>query len=67
MCCDAECGCGVEQLWMWNGVRYGLWLCDVEYVVLEMWLCEMVVEGRLRCNVMSDVEYGGPRRDVLRH
>ena len=52
---------------MWNGVRYGLWLCDVEYVVLEMWLCEMVVEGRLRCNVMSDVEYGGPRRDVLRH
>ena len=34
----------------------------------EMWWCEMVVGGRLRCNVMSptsdsesDVEYGGPR------
>ena len=32
----------------------------------EMW-CEMVVGGRLRCNVMSDVEYGGLRRDVLQH
>ena len=27
----------------------------------EMWWCEMVVRGRLRGNVMSDVEYGGPR------
>ena len=29
----------------------------------EMWWCEMVVGGRLRCNVMSDydVEYGSPR------
>ena len=28
----------------------------------EMWWCEMAVGGtRLRCNVMSDVEYGGPR------
>ena len=26
----------------------------------EMWLCEMV-GGRLQYNVMSDVEYGGPR------
>ena len=27
----------------------------------EMWWCEMAVGGRLWCNVMSDVEYGGPR------
>ena len=46
-------------------MRCGLWLCDVEYVVLEMLWCEIVVGGRLRCNVMSDVEYGGPRRDPL--
>ena len=62
MCCDVECGSGVEQLWdvdsgcvMWN------MLC------FEMWWCEMVVRGRLRGNVMSDVEYGGPRWDVLQH
>ena len=36
---------------MWNGVRCGLWLCDVELLCFEMWWCEMVVGGRLRCNV----------------
>ena len=35
------------EMWMWN-------MC------FEMW-CEKAVGGRLRCNVMSDVEYGGPR------
>ena len=46
---------------MWNGVRCGLWLCDVNMLCFQMWWCEMVVGGRLQCNVMSDVEYGGPR------
>ena len=39
--------CGFGRV-MWN-------MC------FEMWWCEMVVGGRLRCNVMSDVEYGCPR------
>ena len=45
MCCDAECGCGME-------------IVDVEWCVMwadmlcfETWWCEMVVGGRLRCNV----------------
>ena len=46
---------GVEWCELWN------MLC------FEMWWCEMVVGDRLRCNVMSDVEYGALRRDVLRH
>ena len=32
--CDVECGCGVEYLWMWNGVRCGL--CDVEHVLWDV-------------------------------
>ena len=56
-------------------MRCGIW-CGVKCAVMvnvgvvwsvgiaEMWWCEIVVGGRLRCNVMSDVEYGGPRRDV---
>ena len=32
MCCDVECGVGVEQLWMWNGVMWTV--ADVEYIVL---------------------------------
>ena len=36
------------EMWMWN-------MC------LEMWWCEKAVGGRLRCYVMSDVEYGGQR------
>ena len=33
MSCDVEYGCGVEQLWVWNGVRRGP-CSDVEYIVL---------------------------------
>ena len=46
-----SCGCGMVgdvDCMMWN-------------IVLEMWWCEMVVGGKLWCNVMSDEEYGGPR------
>ena len=42
--------------------------CDVDcgcvmsnMLFFEMWWCEMVVGGRLWCNVMSDAEYCGPR------
>ena len=35
---------------MWNMFRF------------EMWWCEMVVPRHTpQCNVISDVEYGGPR------
>ena len=40
---------------MWNGVT------DVDCGCVMWNMCEMVVGGRLQCNVMSDVEYGGPR------
>ena len=37
ICCIAErCGCGVQQLWMWNRARCGLWLCDVEHVLWDV-------------------------------
>ena len=55
----------VWKLCMWDGVRCGG--CVMWNMCFELWWCEMVVGGRLRCNVMSDVEYGGPRRDVLQH
>ena len=47
----------VEWCEMWTVA-----VCGMLY--FEMWWCEVVVGGRLQCN-MSDVEYGGPRRDVL--
>ena len=45
-----SCGCGMVR-----DVD-----CGCGMLCFEM-LCEMVVGGGLRCNVMSDVEYGGPR------
>ena len=47
---------------MWNGEMWTVAVMNM--LCFKMWWCEMVVGGRLRCNVMSDVEYGGPRRDV---
>ena len=54
---------------MWNVCGLDGLLCEVVQngVVKKSVWCEMVMGGRLRCNVMSDVEYGGPRRDVLQH
>ncbi len=55
-------------MWAWCGIVVDLEWCDVDcgcvmsnMLCFEMWWCEMVVGGRLWCNVMSDVEYGGPR------
>ena len=50
MCCDVECGCGVEVSCGCGMVR------DVDCVMwnmlcFEMWWCEMVVDGR-PCGVM---------------
>ena len=37
---------------MWNGVTVAvMW----NMLCFEMWWCEMVVRGRLWCNVVSDV------------
>ena len=64
ICCDVECGCGVANscgYGMATRVRCGL--CDVERHVLQS-RCGGVkwwYRGRLQCNVISDVEYGGPR------
>ena len=70
--CDVKSRCaGV----MWCGIWCGVWnscgcgmVRDVDcgcvmwnMLCFEMWWCEMVVGGRLWCNMMSDVEYGGPR------
>ena len=51
---------------VWNSCVYGMVRdvdcgCVMWNMCFEMWWCEMAVGGRLRCNVMSDVEYGGPR------
>ena len=72
--CNAEYGwCGVKYAMMmnvgvvWNSCVYGM-VRDVDCgcVMWNMYL-EMTVGGRLRRNVMSDVEYGGPRWDMLQH
>ena len=57
ICCDVECGCGVDVEWceMWTVAVMWNTLC------LEMWWCEMWCRGILQCHVISDVEYGGPR------
>ena len=44
----------VEWCEMWT-------VAVMNMLCFKMWWCEMVVGGRLRCNVMSDVEYGGLR------
>ena len=44
----------VEWCEMWT-------VAVMKMLCFKMWLCEMVVGGRLQCNVMSDVEYGGLR------
>jgi len=65
---EMRCGiwCGVKYAMMnvgvvWNSCVYGM-VRDVDCgcVIWNMYL-EMAVGGRLRCNVMSDVEYGGLR------
>ena len=53
----------VEWCEMWTVAACVMW----NMLCFEMWWCEMVVGGRLWCNVTSDVEYGGSRWDVLRH
>ena len=42
---------------VWNSCRCGMARCGLWNLRFEMW----------QCNVISDVEYGGPRRDVLQH
>jgi len=61
-------------MWVWCAIVVDAEWCDVDcgyamsnMLCFEMWWCETVMGCRLRCNVMPDVEYGGPRRDVLRH
>ena len=60
-------------MWVWCWIVVDMEWCEMWTVwcgnalCSEMWWCEMVVGGRLRCNAMSDVEYGGPRWDVLWH
>ena len=62
MYCDVECGCGVQSTRNGGDVDSGCAMSNT--LCFEMWWCEMVVGCRLRRNVMPDVEYGGPRRDV---
>ena len=52
-------GCGM--------VRCGLWLRGVKCCASRCGGVKWWWEARLPCNVMPDVEYGGLRRDVLRH
>ena len=66
--CAVECGSDVEwcaEMW-WSELKCGaMWNVSCNFRHGVMWWCEMVVGGRLWCNIMSDVEYGGPRWYVL--
>ena len=54
-------------MWVWCGIVLGVEWCETWSVAVmwhmcfDMWWCEMVAGGRLQFNVVSDVEYGGPR------
>ena len=54
ICCDVECGCGVEWCEMWT---VGCGTCCTLRCDSVKWWCR----GKLQCNVISDVEHGGPR------